>query len=151
MSVNDLFARSGPMPKPKRGSAILARAADDAARKANEREVAALVKARDGFRCRWPEKHVCRGGPLEAAHIRDKSLRGPTSTANEISLCPWIHRRGPESIHSKDLKIEPETEAGCDGPVSFHRQAEYRDTFGQPIYICIAIEDAPGVIRKGER
>jgi hypothetical protein len=134
--------------KPKRGAAILARAADDAARKKKEHEVAAQVKARDGHKCRWPEAHVCRGGPLEAAHIRDKSLRGPTVMENEITLCPFLHRRGPESIHSKDLKIEPETAFGTNGPVSFWRRTDEVDALGQPVYYMVARERSVGVIER---
>jgi hypothetical protein len=137
----------GPYPKPKRGASILARAAQDAARKANEKAVAALVKARDG-RCRWPEKHVCRGGPLEAAHIVDKSLRGETSTRNVVTLCPFLHRRGPESIHSKDLKIECETAYGADGALSFWRRSDEVDALGQPVYWMVARERSVGVIEK---
>lgn len=137
----------GPFTKPARGSRILARAKADAERKAQEKEVAALVKARDG-RCRWPEKHVCRGGPLEAAHIRDKSLRGPTIVENEITLCPWIHRRGPETIHNKALKIEAETAFGMNGPVSFWRRLDEFDALGQPIYFMVARERSVGVIEK---
>lgn len=134
--------------KPKRGAAILEREKADTARKAKEAEVAKLVKARDGFKCRWPEAHKCRGGALEAAHIRDKSLVGPTETANEVALCPWIHRRGPESIHGKELKIECESPRGADGPLSFWRQTGDYDDLGQPIYHMVARERAPGVIEK---
>jgi hypothetical protein len=109
--------------------------------------VAGDVRARD-VRCRWPEAHVCRGGALESAHIRDKSLRGETSTANEVLLCPWIHRRGPESIHGKQLKIEAETPYGANGPLSFHRQTGEVDALGQPIYYCVARERSVGVIEK---
>jgi hypothetical protein len=134
--------------KPKRGTAILERAKADSERKAREAEVAKLVKARDGFKCRWPEKHVCRGGPLEAAHIEDKSRMGETSTQNEVTLCPWLHRRGPESIHGKELKIEVETPLGADGPLSFWRQTGEYDALGQPVYYCVARERSVGVVEK---
>jgi hypothetical protein len=138
---------AGALQKPPRGSAILARAKADAERKAQEKAVAALVKARDG-RCRWPEKHVCRGGPLEAAHIVDKSLRGETSTRNVVTLCPFLHRRGPESIHSKDLKIEAETAYGADGPLSFHRRSDEVDALGQPVFYMVAKERSVGVVER---
>lgn len=133
--------------KRERGAAILAREQADADRIAKERKVAKLVKDRDG-RCRWPEAHKCRGGALEAAHIADKSLRGETSTANEITLCPWIHRRGPQSIHGKQLKVEVDTPRGADGPVSFWRQSGEYDALGQPIYYLVARETSCGVVER---
>lgn len=133
--------------KPEKGSVILAREKDDAERLKQEREVAAEVKRRDG-RCRWPEAHKCRGGALEAAHIVDKSLVGATSTENEITLCPWIHRRGPESIHGKQLKVEKETPAGANGPCSFWRQTGEFDALGQPIYYLVARERAIGILER---
>lgn len=131
---------TGPIPKPKRGDGILAREKADKERIANERLVAKAVKARDEFKCRWPEVHKCRGG-LEAAHIRDKSLCGPTETENEIALCAWIHRRGPESIHGKELRIICETERGADGPVSFWRF----DGFG---WYMVARETQRGIVER---
>lgn len=138
----------GPIARPVRGAAVLAREKDDAERIAHERQVASDVKKRDGFKCRWPEVHKCRGGALEAAHIVDKSLIGATSMENEIAVCPWIHRRGPESIHGKQLKVEKETERGANGPLSFWRQSGDFDVLGQPIYYCVARERTPGVIEK---
>jgi hypothetical protein len=132
-----------PQWKPAKGSAILAREKEDAERVAHEREIAKLVKARDG-RCRWPEAHKCRGGALEAAHIVDKSLVGATSMENEITLCPWLHRRGPESIHGKQLKVEKDTERGANGPLSFWRQTGEFDALDQPMYALVARELAPG-------
>jgi hypothetical protein len=129
-------------PKPKRGAAILEREKADAEREAHERQIAKLVKARD-VRCRWPEAHKCRGGQLEAVHIVDKSLTGSTSTDNEITLCPWLHRRGPESIHGKQLKVEKETPRGADGPLSFWRQTGTFDELGQPVYALVAREVRP--------
>lgn len=140
--------RNRTLEKPQRGSGILAREKADAERKAHEREIARQVKTREGYRCRWPERHTCRGGPLESAHIVDKSLAGATSTDNEIAVCPWIHRRGPESIHGKQLRVEKDTPRGADGPVSFWRQTGEYDTFGEPIYHCIARETARGVLER---
>jgi hypothetical protein len=131
------------VPKPKRGAGILQREKDDAERKAHEDKIAKAVKTRDGHKCRWPEAHKCRGGVLEAAHIEDKSLRGPTCTENEVTLCPWIHRRGPESIHGKELKIEKETDRGADGALSFWRQTGDYDELGQPVYTLVAREVRP--------
>lgn len=132
------WERGKPMPKPARGSAILAREKADTERKAHEAEIAKQVKARDG-KCRWPEAHKCRGG-LEAAHIVDKSRGGETSRGNEFAVCRWIHRSGPESIHGKQLKVEKETPAGADGALSFWRQTGEYDALGQPIYAMVARE-----------
>lgn len=139
---------SGALQKPARGSSIVARQAAKAAAEKAEREFAAAVKARDAYRCRWPEAHKCLGGPLEAAHILDKSLCGPSITANGIALCPWIHRRGPESLHGKELKVEAETPAGADGPISFWRRTDRVDALGQPIYYMVARERAIGILEK---
>jgi len=134
-------------PKPARGTYLLERRKAKAEAKANEDAVRKAVQKRD-VRCRWPEPHVCVGGPLEAAHILDKSLCGPTIPENEILLCPWIHRRGPDSIHGKQLKVEKETAAGANGPLSFWRRSDDVDALGQPIYFCVARERAIGVIEK---
>lgn len=128
--------------KPERGSSRLEREREDAKRVQDERTVAALVKARDGYRCRWPEAHKCRG-PLEAVHIVDKSLGGATSTENELTLCRWLHRQGPESIHGKQLKIEKETERGANAGLSFWRRGDTFDALGQPIYYCVGREVRP--------
>lgn len=131
--------------KPKRGAAILEREKADAEREAHEREIAKVVKARDG-KCRWPEAHKCRGG-LEAAHIVDKGIGGDhglrTTTQGVVTFCAWIHRRGPESIHGKQLKVEKETERGADWTLSFWRQAGTFDELGQPIYTLVAREVRP--------
>ena len=116
-----------PMWKPKRGSGVLER--EKAAALAEQKEIEAknAAKSRDGWKCRWPERHKCRGG-LEAAHILDASLGGAMSPVNLVSLCSWIHRRGPESIHSKDLKMVPRIKAvGANGPVRFYRKV-YSET-----------------------
>lgn len=128
--------------KPERGAARIASEDADAARLKKEREVAADVKKRDNWTCRWPEPHKCRGG-LEAVHIDDKSLLGATSTENEVSLCAWIHRRGPESIHGKQLKVEKETPRGADAALSFWRKDGRFDALGQPTYALVAREVRP--------
>lgn len=129
------------LPKPAKGTALLERERRTADRKALERDVALRVKLRDGFKCRWPEVHKCRGG-LEAAHIRDKSLMGETTTENVVTVCAWIHRRGPESIHGKQLKFEKETPAGADAGLSFWRQ----DATGT--YYSVGRERAIGILER---
>lgn len=136
-----------PMWRPARGTAILEREARKAKDKAEERAAIDDAKARDGFRCRWPEKHKCRGG-LEGAHIIDKSLCGPNDPANIVPVCAWIHRRGPESIHGKQLKVECETPEGSRGALSFWRQTGEYDSLQQPIYHCIARERVPFALER---
>src|SRR5688572_16665815 len=143
----DHVVRNRSLWKPKRGAAILAREKADAEREAHEREIAKQVKTREGFKCRWPEKHKCRGG-LEAAHILDKSLGGATSTENELAVCAWIHRRGPASIHGKELRVDKESGLGANGPLSFWKQSGEYDALGQPIYYCVARERSIGVVEK---
>jgi hypothetical protein len=109
-------------PKPVKGSRVLAREEDRAAALKLERQEKGAAKKRD-TRCRWPEKHTCRG-PLEAAHIRDASLLGPMHRTNLVALCMWLHRSGPESVHGKQLLIERETSNGAQGPLSFWRKGE---------------------------
>lgn len=133
--------------KPARGSAILAREEVAAAMEAIERREKAIAKKRDGH-CRWPEKHTCRGGELEAAHIVDASLGGAMDAANLVTFCPWIHRRGPESIHGKQLKVETETERGAFGALSFWRQTGEFDDLGQPTYFLVAREIAPFIYER---
>jgi len=126
--------------KQPRGSYLLERDKARAAAEKIEREEKAKVRKRDG-RCRWPIQHKCRGG-LEAAHIRDASLGGDMRSSNLITLCSWLHRRGPESVHGKQLQVVPLTSAGADGPVSFWR----KDEDGKP-YMC-AQESAVGILER---
>ncbi len=133
--------------KPMRGAAILAREEKEAAALAVERREKGIAKKRDG-RCRWPEPHKCRGGVLDAAHIVDASLGGLMDAANLVTLCPWLHRRGPESVHGKQIKIEAETERGAYGPLSFWRQTGTFDALGAPLYYLVARETAPFIYER---
>lgn len=131
-----------PQPKPERGGHVLKR---EEKRHAYEDELDAAKKSakqRDLFLCRWPEKHKCRG-LLEGAHIVDASLGGEPVRGNLISFCAWIHRRGPRTIHSKHLKVEPETDRGSDGPCAFYR----RETLDEP-WSCVGVETAIHRLRK---
>jgi hypothetical protein len=128
------------IPKPLRGSEVLKREAKRAEARTRERFEKGVARRRDGG-CRWPIKHVCRGG-LEAAHVRDASLGGEMESDNLITLCAWIHRRGPESIHGKQLKVEPETGDGADGPCSFYRLDD------NGMWMCVGVESSLGVLMK---
>lgn len=129
------------IPKPLRGQHVLDREAARAQYELKLAEATLRAKRLDGFTCRWPEKHKCRGF-LEGAHLVDASLGGEPLPENLISLCAWIHRRGPQSIHGKQLRIEPETEAGARGPCAYYRRDE------NDVWTCVGVETAVGVLRK---
>jgi len=99
---------------------VLDKEKEDVESRAVEKREKAKAKRRDKG-CRWPEKHKCRG-VLESAHLRDASLGGAMVASNLITLCAWLHRRGPVSIHGKQLRIEPETSRGADGPCAYYQQ-----------------------------
>lgn len=128
-------------PKPLRGQHVL----DREEKRAEYETVLDLAKKaakiRDSYACRWPELHKCRG-LLEGAHLIDASLGGEPVRSNIVCLCKWIHRGGPQSIHGKQLRIEPETEQGADGPLSFYRE----DSKGE--WTCVGCETAIHVLRK---
>ena len=121
-------------PKPKKGTALLERETRKAERKAAEDEAILAAKQRDGFKCRWPEKHKCRG-ELEGAHVFQHRGMGGNPEGDRtaphliLSVCAWIHRRGPVSIDGKQLKVEAETDRGTDGPCSFWKQDEAGEWF----------------------
>jgi len=135
------------IPKPLRGSHVLARETARAEIEKAEDLAKRLAKVRDHYVCRWPELHKCRG-LLEGAHIfEDKKMGGDhgrlSDTSQIMSVCMWIHRTGPVSIHSKQLKVEPETSFGADGPCAFYR----RETLLDP-WVCVGVESSIGVVRK---
>jgi len=127
-------------PKPVRGARVLAKEDDDREAAKLERNVKTLVRRRD-VRCRWPEVHKCRG-ELECAHIVDASLGGAMATENLFLCCSFLHRRGPETIHGKQLKVEKETLGGADDRLSFWRRT------GPGEYVMVARESRPGVIER---
>jgi hypothetical protein len=134
-------AFSGPLFKGSRGALVLAREKAQAEFEALERREKAKAKKRDGGRCRWPEAHKCRFG-LEAAHIKHASLGGAMVAANLVTLCGWIHRRGPETQQYGQLEIRGETAAGADGPLSFWRKGDSGE------FYLVAREVAPGRIER---
>ena len=130
------------IPKPVRGDYILEREKKRAGYEKELADAKKSAKLRDGFTCRWPEVHKCRG-LLESAHYVDASLGGRPVRSNLICVCAWIHRRGPQSIHGKTLKVEPETPHGMDGPCAFWKRATVHDE-----WICVGVEIQIGVLRK---
>lgn len=132
--------------KPPRGTYKLERERRRQEIAAAEEANKTAAKVRDGWKCRWPETHKCRG-ILEGVHVFvDKGMGGDHGTVsgtwNLMALCSWIHRTGPRSIHSKDLWSEPMTDDGADGICSFWK----RDEDGRPF--MVAEEIAIGVIAK---
>lgn len=115
--------------KPARGSKVLAKERADAEESAEEIQAKKEAKARDGH-CRFPDKHKCRGG-LEGAHIVDKSRGGPNIASNIVSVCAWIHRRGPLSIHGKDYVYVPLTKQGANGPLAVYLRTWHEGRRGE--------------------
>ena len=130
-------------PKPLRGQHVLDREQKRAEYEATLDTAKKAAKKRDGFVCRWPELHKCRG-LLEGVHIEDASLGGAPATANIFTCCAWYHRRGPISIHGKTAKVEPEDETlGADGNLAFYTRPSIMDE-----WTCVGVESAIGVLRK---
>jgi hypothetical protein len=127
--------------KPVRGSKVLAKEKAVAEETAEERLAKKDAKARDMNRCRWPEPHKCRGG-IEGAHVKDKSTGGRASNVpqNILTVCAWIHRRGPVSIHGGDYEIEPLTKLGTNGPIAVYRRVWNEGKRGASILHLIAKE-----------
>jgi hypothetical protein len=109
--------------------------------RSSEKSAKADAKRRD-FPCRWPGCDCAKRGLRgEAAHIQGKGMGGDhglrTTAANLAFLCHRRHQ-GPRSLHSGDLRIEPLTERGMDGPVAFYERGEdgvlyvVRQEEGQP-------------------
>lgn len=128
--------------KSQRGTRELTQEKADAKAAKAERDVKLEVKRIDG-RCRWPEPHKCRFG-IEAAHLHDESTGGDMTLENLITLCAWIHRRGPESVHGKQLEIRPLTKAGTRGPCAFYRKRYSEQRRGEFTWKLVARELAPG-------
>lgn len=133
-------------PKPARGTHVLDRAQQRAAIVQAERLAKAAARKRDHWGCRWPGLHQCRGD-IEVAHIfQDKGMGGDHGTVSDtwnlMTLCSWMHRRGPASIHGKKLMVMPETPLGADGPCAFYRLDEH------DVWVCVGVEERIGVLRK---
>lgn len=142
----------GPIPKAPRGQHKLDKEEAKKVIADAEFENKQIAKARDSWRCRWPEAHKCRGG-LEAAHIEAKGMGGDhgtrSGTENLIAVCRWIHRQGPSTIEHHGLRVEFETPAGCDGPVSFWREDGGQDPkTGLRTYVCVGRERLIGLIER---
>lgn len=113
-------------PRPLKGSQLLDRREKRQKRVRDEDAIKQQVRIRDGYRCRVPGcTEQKRGVRLEIAHLDDKGAGGDkrlirTRRDRMIALC-FLHHQGPVSLHSKDLRIEPESDAlGTDGPCWFY-------------------------------
>jgi hypothetical protein len=137
---------TGPLAKPSRGSWKLEREQRKSGNDAEELAGKKAAKARDG-RCRWPLRHKCRGG-LEGAHVVDKSRGGANAPENIITFCAWIHRSGPESIHSKDYAVQPLTSLGTNGPCAFYRRVWSETKRGEFSLLCIGKEVSIGILER---
>jgi len=128
------------VPKPSKGSALIARRQRQKAIKAHEEAEKRKVRQRDVV-CRWPGCTNCRDYKprLEVAHLDDKGMGGDhgnrTSADRMILLCFLTHQ-GPRSLHSGDLRIEPLTEQGTDGPCMFLASDEQKG------WLVVGVEDA---------
>jgi hypothetical protein len=89
---------TGPIPKPQRGSWKLEREQRKSGNDAEELAAKKAAKAQDG-RCRWPERHKCRGG-LEGAHVIDKS-RGGGECAGEHPDALRVDSSERAGVHSQ--------------------------------------------------
>jgi hypothetical protein len=124
--------------KGPRGSATIAKEKDAAKETAAELLIKTDVRKRD---------KKCRFG-LECAHIVDASRGGEFSTKNLVLLCGWIHRKGPESIHGKELEVRILSKKGADGPLSYHRKRFSETKKGEYTWQTVGKESAPGVLAE---
>ena len=113
--------QSFPKPRP----AIFERHEKRTMLRSHEATEKAKVRHRDGPKCRWPRCEFAAMKPrLEVAHLDAKGMGGDkqrlrTRADRMIHLC-HLHHQGPVSLHSGDLKIQPQTANGTDGPCDFY-------------------------------
>ncbi len=121
------FAWKGPMWKPAKGSALLAKRQKRAEVLSHEKAEKAAVVARDGAKfcrlvpgCREREK-------FETAHLDDKGMGGDhghrTTADTMVRACFW-HHQGRWSLHSGDLRVVYLTDAKADGPIQVWGKGE---------------------------
>lgn len=115
-------------PKPAKGTALIARRERRRAILAHERIEKAKVRRRDVV-CRWPGCTNCRDYKprLEVAHLDAKGSGGDhgiRTRADRMVLLCYLTHQGVVSLHSGDLRIEPLTTRGTDGPCRFWQQTE---------------------------
>jgi hypothetical protein len=115
-------------PKPAKGSFREELLAKRAGIRTAEDKAKQTVRKRDGGQCRWPGcKERGERWRLEVAHLNDKGMggdHGNRSTPDQLMLLCLPHHQGARSVHSGDLRIEPLTLRGTDGPCRFMEQSE---------------------------
>lgn len=145
--------------KPARGSGRLERRAKRTAVRSFEEAEKAKVRIRDKGRCRWPMCRHQRTGRFEVAHvIRAKGFGGDHGTVSHdhqmMNLCYFHHQGDPQdghpegSIERHNLKIEPLTDKGTNGPCRFLQ--EHRGRL-EDSWIVVGVERSVGVIARGPR
>lgn len=114
----------GWLKKPSRAARKAEAKKDDAKSVKTERDNKAVVRRRDGHRCRFP-LCGCRllALPLEVSHeTQHKGMGGDRTGARSqvrdmMLLCDHRHRRGAVSRHAGTLRSTPTTRDGYDGPI----------------------------------
>lgn len=149
------------LPKPSRTARKLAQKEARASRVKHEKDQKALVRRRDK-KCRFPFCG-CKGLGL-ALHVSHeeahKGMGGDPGlerswSSQMLLLCSHRHQDGIISRHRGNLRTEPVTERGADGPVKFVidvsalpvdlQPSGYR-MFANSPWRDIAVESSPGVI-----
>jgi hypothetical protein len=117
-------------PKPERGERRKELLERRASRRTLELKAKALVKARDGNRCRVPGcRNLSKGWAPNVAHLHHKGIGGDkqldrTKPELMLVLCFPHHIGERGSHHSGDLRIEPETTYGTHGLCAFYLSDE---------------------------
>lgn len=120
------------VPKPAKGSALIARREKRKQIDALEDAEKHKVRIRDRMQCRWPACEYCRrykNLTLHVAHLNDKGIGGDhgiRSTADQMMLLCSLRHEGPISLHSGDCRITPLTELGANGICKFEINDEQR-------------------------
>lgn len=111
-------------PKPPRGARRQELLDKRRERRLKEEHAKEQVRIRDRRQCRVPGCTLLKKGwAPNVAHLDAKGIGGDkqldrTQVHRMLVLC-FPHHQGPMSHHSKDLRIEPETDRGTNGPVHF--------------------------------
>jgi hypothetical protein len=122
-----MLSKPTPQPKPER-PVTLERHERKLSRKRAEDTEKQAAKRRDGGKCRWPHcEYRAVSQVIDAAHvIQAEGMGGDPKLRRSkrhqlLAVCRLHHRGAAVSLHSGDLKVQPMTSAGTDGPCSFWR------------------------------
>jgi hypothetical protein len=138
-----------PVPKPERGSGLIARKDRRKAVVAFEEAEKAKVRKRDK-RCRWPHCQFCKQYKprLEVAHVIAKGMGGDhslKSSADQMMLLDYLTHQGPHGLERHQRKIESLTDLGTDGPCAFYVRSFQDAGTG---WTMVAEETSIGVFRR---